>query len=135
MFTDETLQQSFGCPRCWPPSAEAAWAARAALCHQHELIDESHFHVMTLSCPDCAQPFLSVFTERIDWVDGDDPQSWALVPLAAPELAALLENRAALSESDLESIVPGRRVLRHSSPKGEPSATLWDSRLSVPPHD
>lgn len=73
MMGDDGPGEDFGCKRCWPPSAGAAWKARGALTHVAELIDESHFHVMILACPRCTQRFVSVFTETVDWADGDDP--------------------------------------------------------------
>ena len=73
-MVDDGPKWDFGCERCWPPIADAAWEARGGLTHVAELIDDSHFHVMILACPCCTQRFVSIFTETIDWEDGDDPQ-------------------------------------------------------------
>ena len=51
-----------------------ATVARRALKHEHTLIDESHFSISILRCPECSQRFVSIFTELIDWEDGDDSQ-------------------------------------------------------------
>ena len=75
MVNDVTINGA-GCKRCWPSSADAAWKARDGLKLSAELIDESHFHVMILACPQCGQQFISVFTEMIDWINGDDAQYW-----------------------------------------------------------
>src|SRR5690242_10499318 len=66
--------QRFGCERCWPESAEAAYGALGTLTIDAELIDESHFRVTIRSCPDCGQQFVSVFAETVDWEAGEDPQ-------------------------------------------------------------
>ncbi|MBM4090244.1 MAG: hypothetical protein FJ276_12605, partial [Planctomycetes bacterium] len=70
-MTKQTDQERFGCQHCWPAKAEAAWDARRGLNKQADLIDESHFHVMILACPRCSQRFVSIFTEMVDWADGD----------------------------------------------------------------
>jgi hypothetical protein len=63
-----------GCAACWAEEADAAWAAHRGLTAEARLVDESHFDVALLRCPACGQRFASVFTERIDWVNGEDPQ-------------------------------------------------------------
>src|SRR5688500_15997153 len=96
-------QDNFGCTRCWPASADDAWAARKTTPCEAELIDESHLHVMILACPACEQRFASVFTETVDWVDGEDPQYWVVLPITAAEAADLAERRASLTEGDVRS--------------------------------
>lgn len=123
-----------GCERCWPPSAEAASAASRVLASEAELIDESHFHVTVLVCRACSQRFVSVFTELIDWVDSDDPQAWALVPITASEAAGLMSGDAP-TENQLDSLGTGRRSLRRDSPKGTPTRTFWSTGTLVGPHD
>src|SRR5882762_3116205 len=93
------MMETFGCERCWPSSADAAWKARSTLTHEADLIDESHFHIMILKCPWCSQRFVSVFTETIDWVDGEDPQYWTILPITRDEAAGLIKEKGALSES------------------------------------
>ena len=108
--------EDFGCADCWPPDATQAWEARHTLTQVAELIDESHFHVMILGCPRCSQHFVSVFTEIIDWADGDDPQFWTVLPITAFESANLIKNRDSLTESTLEKLGPDRRCLRRDHP-------------------
>jgi hypothetical protein len=43
--------------------------------HIAGLVDESHFIVSIRRCVRCGQHFLIMFCERIDWADGDDPQT------------------------------------------------------------
>ena len=127
-------EATFGCLQCWPDSADVAWEARKHLVGASELIDESHFHVMILSCSKCSQQFLSVFTESIDWVGGEDPQYWTTLPLTAPEAADLV-GRSGTSETDFASFGQGRRSLRHDFPKDELPRNYWGKGILIGPHD
>lgn len=129
------MGEGFGCKSCWPLDAETAWEARTRLAHYVELIDESHFHVMILGCPHCAQRFVSVFTEIIDWKDGDDPQYWTLLPVTAEEADNLVRQRESLAESDLDALGPGRRSLSFDSPKGFARNVYWSTGIQVGMHD
>ena len=82
--------------------------------HVADLIDESHFHVMILACPSCAQRFVSMFTETIDWVNGDDPQDSTLLPVTEAEEADLVRRRDSLTEarSQLGGIRPALPAAR-----------------------
>jgi len=131
--SERSSARSFGCVNCWPDSADSAWEARSGLDQQRELVDESHFHVLVLSCPECGQAFLSVFMESIDWDDGDDPQFWSVVPIEEAERDSLF--RAAASERDLRGIAHGRRSLFRSAPKGEPQSNTWATGVVLVPHD
>ena len=134
-MSDQRPVEEFGCEQCWPPDADAAWKARGALTHVAELVDESHFHVMVLACPLCSQRFLSVFTETIDWVDGDDPQCWTLLPITGPEATELVQQQASLHETNLNALGPGRRSLWHDHPKGVEQRTFWSKSIRVGLHD
>ena len=123
--SNERVAENFGCERCWPATADAAWQARAALETEHELIDESHYHVTIRACCACSQRFVAVFTETVDWVDGDDPQYWTLLPVTAAEVAKLLQQGDAVTETELNAIGLGRRRLRHDHPKGGPARSYW----------
>ena len=132
---DEGPREDFGCERCWPPTADAAWDARGSFTHVAELIDESHFHVMILACPRCSQRFVSVFTETIDWEDGDDPQYWTLLPITVAEHADLVQQRDSLTETTLNGLGPGRRCLRLDHPKAAAQRIFWGTGISVGWHD
>ncbi len=134
-MVDDGPGKNFGCERCWPGSAEAAWEARSTLSHVAELIDESHFHVMILACLSCNQRFVSVFTETIDWVDGDDPQFWTLLPITEAEATELDQQRSSLNEAKLDALGPGRRCLKLDHPKGAERSIFWGSGMSVGLHD
>lgn len=132
---DDESAASFGCERCWPASADAAWEARRRLGCDAGLIDESHLHVMILACPACSQRFVSVFTERIDWADGDDPQDWSVLPVTATEAADLALRRDSLTEAQINALGPGRRCLRRDYPKGGTPLCYWHAGICVSPHD
>jgi hypothetical protein len=119
------MADDFGCEDCWPATADAAWAARAGLASEHELVDESHFHVMIQACRGCSQRFVSVFSETVDWVDGDDPQHWILFPITAAEAAKLAQQGDALSEMELNTFGAGRRCLHRDYPKGGQARSYW----------
>jgi hypothetical protein len=128
------MNTSEGCAICWPPSADAAWEARKDLSRQAELVDASHFHVRLLGCSQCGQRFVSVFTEMIDWADGDDPQYWTTIPVTAEETLTL-ERSNPFTESILNELGPGRRSLLRSAPKGAPITVCWGQGIFVGPHD
>ncbi len=128
-------EDSFGCERCWPSAADAAEMARQTLTREVDLIDESHFHVMIRACPSCSQRFVSVFTETIDWADGEDPQYWTLLPVTNEEASDLARPEISLTETTLNALGRGRRSLRYYHPKGGQSRSFWATGISVGPHD
>jgi hypothetical protein len=131
-----TSKEHFGCERCWPPVADAAWEARSASACVEELIDESHFHVMILACAGCNQRFVSVFAETVDWADSEDPQYWTLLPVTEAEALDLVEQGDSLTETKLRSVGSGRRCLRRDFPKGaEAPRSYWLTGMSIGPHD
>lgn len=135
-MTKELSPEEFGCERCWPDSADAAWIARGTFAPESTIVDESHFHVMILSCPHCSHRFLSVFTETIDWQDGEDPQYWTLLPLTIAEATALAQNDGPpLDESVLNALGPGRKSLGHNCPKGKEPVSYWGIGLRIGHHD
>lgn len=100
-----------------------------------ELIDESHFHVMIVACPRCSQNFIWVFTETIDWDDGDDPQYWQLLPITRTEADNLVLQEASLTEGQLNALGRDRSSLRHDHPKGTAPRTSWGTGLFIGHHD
>ena len=125
----------FGCDLCWPADAGAAWGARGGLSRLRGLIDESHFIVAILACPRCGQQYVSVFTELIDWADGNDPQYWTLLPITWAEAESLMRQGASLSEMSLNALGRERRSLRRDHPKAGPPRVFWGSGINVGPHD
>lgn len=129
---DEVAASGLGCGACWPATPDAAWAARSRL-SQAELIDEPHYRVALLSCPACGQTFLSVFTETVDWADGEDPQYWITLPLTAVEHAGLAGTRP--TDAQIAALGPGRRSLHRDYPKGGELVTRWGTGIHVRAHD
>jgi len=134
-MTGDPHEEKFGCARCWPATADAAHRARATLVREADLINESHFHVMTLACPDCGQRFVSVFTETIDWDAGEDPQYWTLMPLTPAEASDLDREGSNVTEATLDTLGGGRRCLQHDHPKGEKARSYWGLGIAIGPHD
>ena len=121
---------TFGCGVCFPPSADAAWTARQGLAQVARLVEEPHVSVWIGACGTCRQRYLSVFTERIDWVNGEDPQDWALMPVTEEEAAALVGGVSA------GEIGVGRRCLRAYHPSDEGMRVFWSVGPAViGPHD
>ena len=105
--------------------------------HIAGLVDESHFIVSIRRCAQCGQHFLSMFCERIDWADGDDPQTWVVVPVSADEVQRLKTANIAVDENLIREIVGNaRRFLYHDMPKGAAETLAWVTRtLFIPVHD
>lgn len=126
---------TFGCPECWPDSAEAAWEAGLKIERRRELVDESHFHVMIVTCGSCRQAFLWVFTELIDWAAGDDSQAWARIPLAAEEERHLVGLPEDAIEQAIYAVGEDRRSVWKVHPRGKPAWCSWSRGVLRLPHD
>jgi hypothetical protein len=127
--------QEFGCEICWPDDARAAWAARDGLIRLNDLIDESHFIVAILGCPICAQRYVSIFTETIDWEGGNDPQYWTLMPVTEAEASGLIQRGTSLDEMSLNTPGRGRRSLQRDHPKDGSPRVFWGNGILVGSHD
>jgi hypothetical protein len=105
--------------------------------HIATLMDQSHFGVSILRCVPCGRHFLSLFCERVDWADSDDPQTRIVVPVSEDEANRLqVANIAADENTILEIVANERRFLCHDMPKGAPETLAWKSRpLFIPAHD
>ena len=131
----EIAKEAFGCKVCWPTDLEAAYLANRRLNCVADLIDESHFRVAIRVCEKCGQKFLSVFTETIDWLDGEDPQCLTLFPIEEREATELISRGNSITEEAINALGRRRKYLKHDHPKGEPSRTSWGSAFFVGPHD
>lgn len=125
--------ERLGCDACWPESAGIAWKAQQGLASECVLIDESHFIVKIRRCPICAQRFVSVFTERIDWLGGDDPQAWTVLPISQAEAQLLLFSERI--EASLADLAPDRRALCRLYPTERGENTFWSVGIFVGLHD
>lgn len=128
--------REFGCLACWPESADVqmVWKQFSELKTYATLINETHFIVSLRKCFHCGQRFVTVFTEIIDWSEGNDPQERLLMPISDTE-SQLLQTA---SEDDLEAILtamaPDRPSLRYRT--GRRSEICEGSRgIYVGQHD
>jgi hypothetical protein len=129
-----TAEDHFGCDFCWPSDANLAYQALSALEIISYLIDESHYIVTTRSCPNCSQIFLTVFTELVDYIGGEDPQHRIVIPITADELVLLTQNPSGISQRTLESIGAGRRSHQFAHPSGQSVSVYWGTGVQVYPH-
>lgn len=120
---------------CVGPDAHAAMAAGKKAAVVANLIDESHFIVNLRRCA-CGRHFLTLFCERVDWADSDDPQTRVSVPVT-PREAEELRALKSVDEPALLGLVPGeRRFLYHDMPKGAPQTIEWRrGAVFIPAHD
>lgn len=123
-----------GCTRCLGDDTAAAWdamhTARGA-----SLLQESHFGIRLTACA-CGGQFAIVFTERVDWKDGDDDQDWLAVPITEDEATRLAACDEPALPSTLTDIARGRRFLVRSHPSGASMKLWWrDGGFMIGPHD
>jgi hypothetical protein len=84
----------------------------------------------------CDQRYVMVFTELIDWKDGDDPQYRSALPLTVQESEKLMGQGRNVDVRLIESLGTSLRHLRTSWPKGEAQRVFWaEGSLSIGPHD
>ena len=117
-----------------------SFAARDAIRkadHVARLVDESHFGVSILQCAHCGQHFLSLFCERVDWADGDDPQTTVVIPVDEDEVQRLATANVAADENVILRILANeRRFLYHDMPKRAAEILAWRNRTPfIPGHD
>lgn len=106
------MTDTFGCNACYGEAAETVWANyRTCLSEEAVLVDEPHLLISLRRCRDCAQPFVWIFTETVDWDAGNDRQRRLIVPLAASEAGALAEPDDEPDVRDLGALGEGRRYL------------------------
>lgn len=134
MTCDPVAMERFGCERCWPEFAEAAWDARSHLKPLEFIVDDTHLIVRLLACEGCVQKFLSIMTETIDWVDGDDPQHWVSIPVTPDEASKLVAAGEDGLHQALGGLGPQRRSLHHDAPKGAAETSYWASGISIRRH-
>ena len=118
-------EQDFGCAECWQQDASLVISAFSVLKIDSYLIDESHYIVAIRYCLKCSQKFLSVFTEMVDYADGDDPQYRMVMPITTDESEKLIQLGDFISNKNLASIGIGRRSLRWDYAKGATVSIYW----------
>ena len=140
-------EKEFGCRECWSNTADTAQDAhssrlspKAFVTLHTRIVDESHFRITIAQCPSCQQLFISVFTETMDRLDGEDPQYRTIMPIQDSELDLLLSFKETTNELSLiraiESLDPKRCSLRHDFPKlARRPMVYWGYGIHVGPHD
>ena len=99
------------------------------------LVQESHYGVQITACT-CGQRFVMVFTERIDWQGGEDPQDWLVMPIDEAEAARL----SACAEAELPRVLAelgrARRFLVRTFPTHGAIRAWWrEGGFAIGPHD
>ncbi len=120
----------FGCSHCVPPVAPRI--SDLGLEPVARLVDESHLGISILACVSCGQQFLSVFTERIDWVKGEDPQCSTLLPMTKEEAARMI---AKLEPAEVAALGLQRVFLRNDWPSGGGQTLGYTRGTLIGPHD
>lgn len=123
---------------CQSDNPEAAYDALRRRTPVREIIDESHLGVNLFRCRACNQPFLSVFTELVDWSGGDDSQAWMVAPLTEEEAARLQAPGAPADawRALLDARTPDRRYLARVYPRGGTPGVSWGTGpVPILPHD
>ena len=125
----------FGCEQCFKADAEAVARAKTKFQMIARLVDESHFIVTIFACPHCRQHCVSIFTEQIDWSEGDDAQYVNVLPIT-PEESQELQKSAENLVARLQALGQNRAYLRDDSPTGAPRKIQWaNGGLWIGPHD
>ncbi|MDP2312890.1 MAG: hypothetical protein Q8P41_08295, partial [Pseudomonadota bacterium] len=124
-------EPELGCVMCTGDDAEEAWEAMETH-HVRSLVREVHFGVDVKRCF-CDQLFAVVFTERIDFRDGDDDQTWLAVPITDEERARLEAVGTAEVSGTLVALVRQRRFLAKT--RQVPAPWWCDGGFSIFPHD
>jgi|SRR5277367_804642 len=138
------LTETFGCDRCGAESAEAVAEYRNQLKFVVELVEQSHFAISILECPDCGQDWVFIFIETIDWTDGNDEQHCTLLPVTKSESdqlqvqqesVSIQEKRQSLS-TRLSQLSINRRYLQTNNAPEKDTAVRWcHGQLFISPHD
>jgi hypothetical protein len=125
-----------GCASCFDSTPEGVSENRSGFACVRRIVDDSHFGVSLLRCPACGQDFVSVFCETVDWVNGNDPQDWLLIPLAPSESEALAAADEAGVSPALHALAP-RRFLASSFPStaDRPEVRWNEGPVRLPRHD
>jgi hypothetical protein len=123
-----------GCPACIPAEPPAD-TEEIVLDLVSRLIDESHYIVTVRACPNCGQEFVRVFTERIDWQGGEDPQRITLLPITHDEAQALMAAGENVNEAQLSRMGWHRRFLEFDWPSRQPMTIRYTVGDLVARHD
>jgi hypothetical protein len=79
-------------------------------------VDDPHFIVQLRRCAECAQQFVWILTEHVDWEGGEDAQHRNVVPVRPDEAQTLAERPIELQS--LAALGRNRRHLETDWPTG-----------------
>ena len=128
MSDKHTLKAESGhlCTSCMGNTdAEAAFKSLNAMTVKG-LISESHFS---------GHPFVVVFTECVDWKNGEDDQRWLALPLQEDEFAKLAKAAEKEIYGEVASLEDRRFVSRTYPTGGELGAEWCDGGFQIGHHD
>jgi hypothetical protein len=125
----------FDCAECKADEPEKARTFIRS-CPRETLVDQSHFSLDILRCPACGGSYLAIFTELIDWANGDDSQAWLYVPITDTEALALRQAGEEGAERKLHELRLERKHLARIWPRGGAVDCYWvDQAVKMLPHD
>lgn len=128
--------QTSGCPICLPDDPAAAYERAREMETIAELIEESHFSVTVRACRTCAQRFVWVFTETINWVHGNDPQLCTMLPITEDESNQLIAQGQQVETLLVETLGACRRhLLMHFPSSGPQTICYTNEGTIIGPHD
>jgi hypothetical protein len=88
------------------------------------------------ACLDCRQLFVSVFCESVDFVNGNDPQGFLVVPISADEAQTLRGLDESATERAVLALTPKRRCLDAYWPSSGPKDIAFcEGPTLLAPHD
>ena len=107
------MDAEFGCERCYRnDDAGATWAYYIEE-HGKVLLRtveaDSHFSVSVVKCAACAQLFVWIFNELVDWEGGDDQADILIVPVTADEAKRVRLRRGEMDMTYVRSLGDSRR--------------------------
>jgi hypothetical protein len=91
--------------------------------------------VVLPECPACGQGNVQIFSETIDWANGDDAQFWRLVPVTMEESQQLIAAGGANCISVLSEMAKDRCHLAIDYPTGGVKTTYCSQAFVIHPHD
>lgn len=131
VFAEPQKRVSPGCTNCGGQDAMAAWASLHAR-HVASPVREPHFEIELKRCT-CGQAWVVVFTERVDFRDGDDVQTWLAVPVTPDEAKVLSTCEPSRVPGGVAELGRDRRFLMRSTFSHQ---IAWrESGFAIPPHD
>jgi hypothetical protein len=90
---------TFGCSACYGDDPQTVRDHLRTSAGGPPIVDDSHFIVRIVRCRACSQGFIYIFTEFIDWEDGNDPQYVTLMPVTGVEAAAFTDGTLPVQEA------------------------------------